>query len=209
MPLDGPFRRPVLRCELCNREAGAGGLTRCAGLDLCRACAGGDLGPALGRWGLTLEPDGVAWSGRLDLDLRFSRERLKHRLRRVLGLGDHENGDETFDDEVWVGGEVGHHAGDLLAGEGVRQAIGEALETASEITLAPGRVTATATGERLPLVALAVHVTRFIRRERSHLTRRDRDSRVPLGRKVCRHCGGVSFERVARCPACGAGSWWP
>lgn len=31
---------------------------------------------------------------------------------------------------------------------------------------------------------------------------------VPLGRKVCRACGGVSFEQLQNCPSCSKPQWW-
>jgi hypothetical protein len=209
MHRDAPYRRSAHRCELCNRDAGAAGLVRYAALGLCEACIGGDLHLALGRWGLTLDPDGLRWIGRIEIELRFTRERFGHRLRKVLGLGDPEVGDETFDHEVWVTGLIGVQAKLLLAEEGARQAISIALQTAEEVGLFPDRVVAS-TDERLPLVALAVHVTRLIRRLRAKSFRapRARDRRVPLGRKVCRSCNEVSFDRVARCPSCKAEAWW-
>lgn len=209
MPRDAPYRRSSHRCELCNRETGTDGLVRYAALGLCQACIDGDLHPALGRWGLTLEPDGVRWIGRLQIELRFTRERFGHRLRKALGLGDPEVGDKTFDDEVWVTGEVGGQAMLLLAEEGARQAISMALQTTEEVGLYPERAAAS-TDERLPLVALAVHVTRLISRLHAQSTRapRERDPRVPFGRKVCRICEEVSFDRVARCPSCKAEAWW-
>jgi hypothetical protein len=30
----------------------------------------------------------------------------------------------------------------------------------------------------------------------------------PMGRKVCRSCGGVSFDQVPQCPSCKAPGWW-
>lgn len=36
----------------------------------------------------------------------------------------------------------------------------------------------------------------------------EEDRSVPLGRKTCRFCHAVSFERVGTCISCGASRWW-
>ena len=160
----------------------------------------------------------VRWSTSRRVEARFSRETLHDRARKkLLGRRDRDVGDPMFDGAVWVEHDSSPLSERLVKEEGVRAAVLAMLREADRVVLLGEGALATRWGPQtsslaLPLVVLAVHMERSYRRwYAADIGRRGRveaASAVPFGRKICRSCGSISFERALHCPRCGAARWW-
>ncbi len=198
-----PFRTPVRRCELCDREVPLEEIEPRTGAEVCARCRGGELDQALARWRLACSTRELEHPVHLlvelthptpaDLHVVLEPERARGWLQRVLVSGDPEVGDPAFDRAVHITpGDVSFTEPSLrvLRDGAVRRAVLELTRRGCTVVLSPSGVAASTRqrGSLAELKLLAVVLGIAIERSlRTHEEPQARGSCVLCGAEESNH----------------------